>query len=277
MQAPDPKQLKWLRPSGMSGAQFAQIRPALERVVGECGKREIYSVNTRSIYRADDRDLGEIALKEIRFETALKRFRATWLRRHRILCEFHAAAAFANRGGVTPNLFGAALEFRGPHINRVFSAMEWLDDARSLSESIRSSADAQRDALATKSAEFLFACARLGFVHGRHSSENILVTRQLAFNVIDFSHAQLFTRYCARGFTRDVARIGARLILENACDWSWLKTWCDAIAHEAADGTLTAAHLLARIERTLRKSKRRQRIERGYHTFWRGFRFRLRA
>ena len=92
-------------------------------------------------------------------------------------------------------------------------------------------------------------------VHGRHSSENILVTEPLTFQVIDFSHAQIFEKFAPRGFERDVARIGARLTIEYACTREDILRIFTEVARAAPAGLVDVGRLGAEFEKALKNSK----------------------
>lgn len=277
MRPPQIAKLKWLRPRNTSAADFAPIRQELERALAERQTNEVYSVNTRSIYQLDDPTLGPIAIKELRFETLPKRWRAAYLRRHRVLCEFNAHACFAARGGTTPRLYGGALEFRRGGIDRVFIVLEWLHGAVTLSEAMRGWSEQEYEHKLARLAQALADAAARGLVHGRHSSENILVGDPLKFYVIDFSHAQLFEHLQAEAFMRDVGRIGARLIIESACTREVTTQLFEAVANAVPAGQVSPGPMHDELEYVLTRSKRRQRFDRKRRTFWRGFPSRLRG
>ena len=276
MHPPQISQLKWLRPRNMTVDEFTRLRPDLERALGDRRAMEVYKVNTRSIYQLDDKALGPIAIKELRFETPYKRWRAGNLRRHRVLCEFNAGSCFAGRGGATPRFLGAALEYRSPGLNRVFFVLEWLGDAVTLTQAMRDWPAEVRERNLVSLAHALVESAEHGLVHGRHSSENILVGDPLRYHIIDFSHSQVFDRFHPKGFMRDVGRIGARLISEDACTQDTVVRFFDEVAHALPTGLVSADRMAAECEKVLTNSKRHQRLERNWHTFWRGLRWRLR-
>lgn len=277
MHPPRLSQLRWLKPYNMEAAEFAELKPRLINAVERADKREVYSVNTRSIYTVDDQRLGSTGIKELRFETPWKRFQAATLRKHRVLCEFNAAACFATRGGHTPKLYGAAIEGGTANLQRLFIFMDWLDNCSTLSESITRWTDDEMEGNIANLAQSLVYSASCGLVHGRHSSENILMSEDGRFNVIDFSHAQLFRTFNTRGFVHDVGRIGARLKLENACDNATVITLFRAVVSAAARSDVTQDRLAKQFENILQHSKKRQRIARNYRTFWRGLPSRLRV
>jgi len=260
----------------MSVDEFTSLRPDLDRALGDRRATEVYSVNTRSIYQLDDRALGPIAIKELRFETPYKRWRAATLRRHRVLCEFNAGSCFAGRGGVTPRFLGAALEYRGAGLNRVFFILDWLGDTVTLTQAMRDWSAEVRERNLVSLAHALVESAERGLVHGRHSSENILVGDPLSYHVIDFSHSQVFDRFHPNGFMRDVGRIAARLISEGACTKETAAQFFDAVSQAVPGGLVTTGRMAAECEKVLTMSKRRQRLERNWYTFWRGLRWRLR-
>jgi hypothetical protein len=273
---PDSDLLRWLAPAGSGPDEFAATRPLFEQWLSRSPGKAVYSVNTRSIYRIDDDTNGPIAIKELRFESAAGRLRATTIRRHRVLCEFRAQAAFHARGGNTPRLFGAALEFNRGLITRVFILMSWIDSARTMSIDVGDLGDDERDAAFKQYAQFFVRSAQLGLVHGRHSSENILVTDgKRDFYVIDFSHAQLYRAYHPLGFARDVARIGARLVIEESCSAAAVRLLFSHVVRAAPRSTVTEAVLRKEFNHVLSASKRQQKILRQMRTLWRGWPFRL--
>ena len=232
-------------------------------------------MNDRTIYRLDDAVLGPLAVKELRYPRLLDRARATTVRRHRVLCEFHAAAAFARRGGRTPAMQAAMLEHERGLLTRVLIVMTWIESAVTLTDAFHAWPAADRDARVGALARHLADSAAAGLVHGRHSSENILVDDEGTFYTIDFSHAQLFPGYRERGFMQDVARIGARLVLERACSREAARALFAATIAAAPTATLTVSDIDAECERVLTESKRRQRLRRRWRTIWRGWPFRL--
>jgi RIO-like serine/threonine protein kinase len=126
-------------------------------------------------------------------------------------------------------------------------------------------------------AHALVESAEHGLVHGRHSSENILVADPHRFHIIDFSHSQVFDRFHPQGFMRDVGRIAARLISEDACTQETAMRLFDEVSRAAPTGSVSADRMAAECEKVLTNSKRRQRLERNWYTFWRGLPSRLRG
>lgn len=276
MRPPETGSLKWLRPTGSNADDFAASRPLFEQWLGRSPGNAVYSVNTRSIYRLDDDTTGPVAIKELRFESASGRLRATTIRRHRVLCEFRAQGAFRARGGNTPQLFGAALEFSRGLITRVFILMSWIEDARTMSIDVRDLNDDERDPAFERYAHFLVRSAQRGLVHGRHSSENILVSGGARdFYVIDFSHAQLYRTYHAPGFARDVARIGARLVIEESCSTDTVWSLFSHVIRAAPRASVSEAAIREEFDHVLNDSKKRQKFSRQTRTLWRGWPFRL--
>ena len=274
MQPAQPTRLRWLAPRRAPAAAFAALRPSLDRLLALAHDDEVYTVNTRSIYRYTDPDLGPVAIKEIRFENQIQRCRAATVRRHRTLCEFRVASGFEARGGKTPKLFGGALELSRFGWSRHFIVSRWLDGAHTLSQAFKHWGDPPPDTLLERLAVELVSAARIGLVHGRHSSENILVTDlngTAEFSVIDFSHAQLRKQFAATGFARDVARIGSRLIHERACDQATVMALFDVVARTAWPEPARWRQAIEReFAHILKISKQRQRLERKSRTFLRG-------
>jgi hypothetical protein len=277
MQPAQTDRLSWLQPIGMPADQFAALRPDLNRLLATPQDNEVYSVNTRSIYQVDDPALGPIAIKELRFVGGYQAFRAAYLRRHRVLCEFRAGSCFASRGGRTPAFLGAALERNALGFSRIFLILHWLHDARTLTEVVKAWGEPVPAVPLQALARALVGSARCGLVHGRHSSENILVGQDGKFYTIDFSHAQIMNGFSGSGFAFDAARIGARLIMSHACSREAVMVLFDEIVRVGAPDVTAAGRMQmeAECDHILAISKRRQRLERRFRTVLRGLPMRL--
>jgi tRNA A-37 threonylcarbamoyl transferase component Bud32 len=270
----DLARIRWLVPANLAADPI--LREHLEVVAKQAAGEEIYTVNTRSIYHTRHPVVGELAIKELRFESWPRRLRATFTHRHRILCEFRAAMIFEERGGLLPKPYGAAIEFERSLISRVLIFMDWIPNARTLTELVRNWSAAQFAEHVPALAEFLVSCADRGLVHGRHSSENILFSDDRGYQLIDFSHAQIYSDFNARGFIHDAARIGSRLLGEDVASRAAVNILFEEIARAAHKPTVSAATLARECDWIMDASKQRQRIKRNVRTFWRGMPFRLR-
>ena len=161
-------------------------------------------------------------------------------------------------------------------ISRVVIFMDWIPNAHTLTEVVRNWPRAQFVERLPAVAEFLVSCANRGLVHGRHSSENILVSDERGYQLIDFSHAQIYSKFNARGFIHDAARIGSRLLGEGAASRAAVNSLFEEIAHVAQEPAVSAAALARECDWIMGASKQRQRLKRNVRTFWRGTPFRLR-
>ena len=124
-------------------------------------------------------------------------------------------------------------------------------------------------------AQALIEAARCGLVHGRHSSENILVTAPPVFHTIDFSHAKIFKTFYATGFLGDLTRVAARLKLERAWSDDFIGRLFDEVAAVLRNDEISSASIEAEFLKILGSSKWRQRLLRKRHTLLRGFPSRL--
>jgi len=275
MRPPDPERLKWLAPPHQITNDFARVQEQLSTLLVAGQGKAVYSVNARTIYVANEGTLGPVAIKELRFETAFKRLQSATIRRHRMLCEFNAAACFAHRGGSTPRLHGVALEQSRFGLERRFSLSTWVSDAQTLTNAVSDWGQEDVERNITHLAQALIEAARCGLVHGRHSSENILVTASLVFHTIDFSHAQIFKTSHATGFLRDVTRVAARLKLERACSDDFIGRLFDEVAAVLCNDEISSASIEAEFLKILGSSKWRQRLSRKRITLLPGFPSRL--
>ena len=111
---------------------------------------------------------------------------------------------------VESEFFAAALD-RGPFsLRRVLLFVRWLEGVETLTGYLRRLGDPPAPQVLDEVADALIDAARLGLVHGRHSSENILVgtgAEGPIFYTIDFAYSRLTDRFDAAGFSRDTARI----------------------------------------------------------------------
>jgi hypothetical protein len=208
-----PDALGWLAPESRCPGRFEELRPRLERLLGQAQEHRVYAAKRRAIYRAEDPVLGVVGIKEIRSEGYLRGAYLRWLRTHPGIREFRAGAAFQARGGVTPDLLGAAVERRGIGIDRVFLFVRWIDAAMPLGDYLEKLAPEPESWVLEAVARRLGESARLGLVHGRHSPDNLLAVpgrgAGVDVQVIDFAYAKLGRKLDAKGYLEDVARVAA--------------------------------------------------------------------
>jgi hypothetical protein len=228
-----PERLVWLRPEGAPAHGFEAARARLSAWLARGGLPALYAAKRRALYRADDPALGPLALKEV---WSGGRLRALAFRRfapHPALREFRVGAAFAARGGATPPFLAAALERDALRLRRVFLWLRWMEDATTLGAFLLSQDAEPSGALLDAVAASLVAAARLGLVHGRHSGDNLLVTRRegrLEIQVIDFAYAELAAGFDAAGFARDAARVAVTLQILGQLSEAGASRLLDAVA-----------------------------------------------
>jgi hypothetical protein len=100
----------------------------------------------------------------------------------------------------------------------------------------------------------LAASARLGLVHHRHSSNNLLVVMQRGEPVlytIDFPHATLGAGLDPAGFAVDVARIARWILHEKLWSRATVRDFFEAAAAEVRAETPPGEDLAARMAREL--------------------------
>lgn len=254
-----PARLRWLAPAGVGEVEFAARRARLEHIAAAPRSREVYRAKRRAIHRIDDPVLGPLAVKELRNRSPLRSLRFGWLQEHRGLREFRIGAEFAARGGATPGFLAAALE-RGPlGLRRLLLFLPWLEGAVTLTGYLRARGPEPDAVLLDAVAACLVESARLGLVHGRHSSENLLVTEAAAgaeLHVIDFAYSRLGPGLDSGGLVDDAARVAHRLLHEGACSRRAVERLFDRIA-ELAWSPTEASGRRAALDRRLAAALRR--------------------
>lgn len=237
MRPAHPARLSWLAPPDADPDSFARDRERLERIVSHPHAREVYTAKRRSIYRVEDEVLGPLGIKEMRNRDPLRSLRYGYLQDHRALREFRIATAFRARGGRTPRLLGAALERDWLGLRRALLFVRWLDGALTLGATLRGGGAEPAPGLLDAVAEALVDAARRGLVHGRHSSENLLVAPSGAGGVevyvIDFAYSRLGDGLDPDGLVRDAARVAHRLLHDRACSPEAVTTLFAGIAARA--------------------------------------------
>lgn len=244
----------------MSENDFAPLRERLAGLLTRPLTDPIYSAKRRSIYLAEDPVLGRVAIKEMRNEGALRKIWFRHVRFRHALREFRVGSAFEARGGRTPGFFGAALELNPLAMRRVVLFIRWLDGVETLTDYLRRHSAELSDELFDRIAESLVAAAHLGLVHGRHSSENVLVDSAgegPAFYTIDFAYSRLTSEFDDAGFVRDVARIAQWLCYETVVSNAALERFFERVAGRAWSDPRIAEARSKQMLAELRRWKRR--------------------
>ncbi|MFP8878290.1 MAG: lipopolysaccharide kinase InaA family protein [Myxococcota bacterium] len=239
----------------MSEDGFRRVRARLERLISVPQPNEVYRAKRRSIFVVEDATLGRLAIKEMRHEGAMRRLWFRYPRYRHATREFRVGSAFEALGGQTPNFLGAALERNGFGLERVLLFIRWLDGVETLTDYLARLDPLPSDAF-ERLADALIAAARLGLVHGRHSSENILVDTsgdQPVFYAIDFAFSRLGRGFDANGFVRDIGRIAHWLWHEQVLDATQMRALFESVARR---GWQTVS------ERTLRISQMNEELRR---------------
>lgn len=225
-----------MAPATWDPDRFEPVRERLAKLVSSPQSNEIYAANRRSIFLVEDEVLGRVALKEMRHSGAMRQLWFRTVRSRDALREFRAGSGFEARGGKTPSFLGCAVEQTPFALKRVLLFIRWLDGAETLTEYLERNGGSAEPAVLAHLAQMLVESARLGLVHGRHSSENILVVAGDSlpeFYAIDFAYSKLRRRFDPRGFERDVARIAHWLWHEEICKAEDLERFFAAVTERA--------------------------------------------
>jgi tRNA A-37 threonylcarbamoyl transferase component Bud32 len=262
----DPERLVWVAPEGASAAEFAALRPRLEKLVVTPRADEVYTAKRRSIYRSLVPGLGAVGIKELRNPGRLRQLWLRHVREHPALREFRVGARFRALGGRTPPLLAAASEQGVLLLRRVFVFVRWLDGAETLREHLARSGGEPPAELLARLAGDMAAAARLGLVHGRHSADNLLVVRDeggLAFEPIDFAYARIADGFEAEGFVADVVRVAATLLLRGDCTREAAGRLFDEIARAGWTGAAEIERVRTLLGRELERFLARHRSPGG--------------
>jgi hypothetical protein len=235
------ERLVWHAPAGLTEQAFSEIRPRLEKLVtqprGEC----VYRAKRRAIHRVQDEILGPLAVKEIRSGGWL---RSVWFRfaaEHPGLREFRVGSEFQARGGATPAFLGAMLEGGFGHVDRVVIFMRWIEGAVELSQHLQGARTQPDRALFERVAKRLTDDARLGLVHGRHSTNNLLLVprdgREPEVQAIDFAYSRLGAGFDPDGFAWDVARVATGMVRRGGVERRNAREFIDIAARTAHSTT----------------------------------------
>ena len=249
-----PERLLWLEPPGPLQATFADVRARLEAVAARGPSEQVYTAHRRSVHRAEVPLLGPIAIKELRNPSLARQLWFGWLAEHPGMREYRVGVAFEARGGRTLSNLGAALERSPFGLARVLLFTRWLDGALTLTRWLAAQPGPPEPRLHASLAAQVAAAARLGLVHRRHSSNNLLVVVQHGEPVlytIDFPHARLGPGLDIAGLACDVARIARWILHEKIWSRASVQAFFEAVAGEVRSETPPGEDLAARMAREL--------------------------
>jgi hypothetical protein len=185
------------------------------------------------VYRAELPELGGVAIKELRNPSLARRAWFGWLAEHPGLHEYRIGVEFEARGGRTLRCLGGATEHGPFGLERVLLFTRWLEGADTLTRWLAGRARKADARLIGSLAAQVAAAARLGLVHHRHSSNNLLVVMQgdePLLYTIDFAYATLGDGLDAAGLARDAARIARWLLREAIWPREAALVFFDAVA-----------------------------------------------
>ena len=246
--------LRWLEPPGALAATSGEVRARLEAAIASGTSIEVYTVKQRSVYRAEVPGLGTVAIKELRNPSLVRQLWYGRVRAHPAEREYRAGIAFEARGGRTPANLGAALERNALGLARVLVFTRWLEGNVSLTDWLAARRDASSPALLATLAAQIVAAARLGLVHRRHSSNNLLVLEERGeprLYTIDFAHATLEAGLNLPGLACDAARIARWLLIEKIWSRDSAERFFEAVALEVRGETPPGEDFVARMGREL--------------------------
>jgi hypothetical protein len=260
--------LRWLEPPAALHARFADARARIEAAVAQGAGEEVYTVGRRSVYRAEVPGLGLVAIKELRSEALARQLWLRWGAEPPAEREYRAGVAFEVRGGRTPANLGAALERNAIGLARVLIFTRWLEGSPTLTHWLAARPGPPQPPLLATLASQIVAAARLGLVHRRHSSNNLMVLEQDGeplLYTIDFAHATLEPGLSLPGLACDAARI-ARWILHEQI-WSrasvhgFFTAVADEVRKETPAGDDFVACLDAELEAVIRNPSARRKLD----------------
>ena len=235
------ERLRWLEPPPHLRDGFAQIRARLEAITVRGGAVRMYAARRRSVFRFDDPELGRLTIKEMVNPSLARQLWYGWFSEHPAVREYRNAVEFEARGGVTPGVLAAVLELGAlGGLERVLLFTRWLEGARTLTGWLAGRPGPPAPGLLATLASQLVAAARIGLVHGRHSSENLLVVTRGSEPIlytIDFPFAHLGSGLDPAGLVRDVARIAHWLLHEKVWPRETVRALFEAVASEVCAET----------------------------------------
>ena len=251
---PRPERLRWLETPPSLRQEPDDLRARLEAIVTRGATTQVYVAHRRSVYRAEDPVLGPIAIKEVRNPSPARQLWYACFAEHSGVREYRLGLAFAARGGRTLTSLGAALERSPVGLARVLLFTSWLQDAVTLTRWLAERAAPPDPRLLATLASQIAAAARLGLVHHRHSSNNLLVVTQQGeplLYTIDFPHATLGAGLDTAGLAVDAARIARWILLEKLWTRANVQEFFQAVADAVRDETPLGDDLPARMAREL--------------------------
>jgi len=249
-----PERLRWLEPPPPLREEHEAVRARLEKIAAGGAATQVYAAHRRSVHRAEDPELGEIAIKELRNSSIPRQLWFGWFAEHPGVREYRIGLAFAARGGRTLTSLGAALEDCRFGLARVLLFTRWLNDSMTLTQWLAERARPPEPALLATLATQIAAAARLGLVHNRHSSNNLLVVMEHGEPIlysIDLPHATLGAGFDPAGLAADTARIARWILHEKLWSRANVQDFFAAVAAEVRDQTAPGDDLAARMAREL--------------------------
>ena len=249
-----PERLRWLEPPPGLREKPEDLRARLETIATRGATRQVYAAHRRRVYRAEDAELGSIAIKELCNPSLPRQLWFGWFAEHPGIREYRVGVAFAARGGRTLTSLGAAVERSRSGLARVLLFTRWLDGAVTLTNWLAERSQPPEPRLLATLASQIAAAARLGLVHRRHSSNNLLVVMQRGEPVlytIDFPHATLGAGLDPAGLAVDVARIARWILHEKLWSRAAVQAFFEAVAAEVRDESPPGDDLAARMAREL--------------------------
>lgn len=249
-----PERLHWLEPPVPLRETFAGVRARLEAAVARGDGEEFYRESRRKLYRAEVPGIGGIAIKELYNSSLVRQFWFEHVEEHSGVREYRAGVEFEARGGVTLTNLGAARERNAIGLARVLIFTRWLEGAVTLTRWLADRSGPPGPALHASLAAQIAAAARLGLVHRRHSSNNLLVVMQRGepvLHTIDFPHATFGKGLDLHGLACDVARIARWILHEDIWSRESVHAFFAAVAAEVRAETPAGEDLVATMDREL--------------------------
>ncbi len=228
-------------------------QPELESILHSGQLKQIYTMGRRSVYRGSLSNGREIAVKEVCYRGLVRQFKMRHLREPKVIHEFRSGCKYLSKGGKTPRFLGMLLEQNALLLKRGFIFLEWLDNAVTLTEYLKSQDCRVPDSFWRDLASSLVVSAQTGLVHGGHSPENVMVVSGedepvLRFQIIDFADSKIHAVFHAEGFASDISRIGARMVTEGACNQEQVIGFLHAVVEAAWPGTASRSKWLGQIQ-----------------------------
>ncbi len=246
--------LRWLAPPAALHATFADARARIEVAIAQGAGEEVYTIGRRSVYRAEVPGLGLVAIKELRSVSLARQLWLRWIAEPPAEREYRAGVAFEARGGRTLANLGAALERNAIGLARVLIFTRWLEGSLTLTGWLAARPGPPQPRLFATLASQIVAAARLGLVHRRHSSNNLMVVEQNGeplLYTIDFAHATLGPGLNLPGLACDVARIARWILHEQIWSRASVQGFFEAVAADVRTETPPGEDFVAQMDREL--------------------------